>query len=571
MIVNLLALLLIVLLALYLMNQGWLTAVLVFVSALFASVLAIGLHELAAEPINSFRPEYGRGVAFLMILFFAFSALRIASDIVVPKGVKLPVIADRVGGAAFGFLAALTVVGSIIIGIELLPVGSKWLGFDRFAGENSMQAMDASGQPIAGVAAKPATTWLGAEGFTLAMYNLMTGGSMGGRNAFSENHPAFLTELYGKRHAVERGSIQATLPDLVKLVDSFLVNDPKAMGALGIRNTEGVRAFVVRLQIDQGSAQPKIAVDPDGYFRISPSQVRLVTTEGQLLFPVAFMDKGQVAEPIELGKTHFVLDAGEKSMIVTDWVFALPENAVPRLVEFKQLARFAIVEPKTRAYAAVSEAAYSPRKYRDNPATVSFQFADVAANGTKTPLKNVEVFITAAGAKKRAIDDKFTEAAKLLEGKAADWAASRNGWGDHLMANPAGLIEKSRLTQTANQARDLRTSDMETFLAFSRIVPMMVIAQATPSGARNVEALNKYFDDTIRPMLKPYELASDKSNDQGLYTRKVSKGDFAYIAKVKTADGFYLWTGEFKAESKAEVKPDVSTKAATIALTLKPQ
>ncbi len=71
-----------------------------------------------------------------------------------PQNIKLPQLVNRLAGGLVGFFVALVVVGTIIIGVDMLPLGYVALmGYDRFPGDNRMEG------DSAGVAAAPSNTW----------------------------------------------------------------------------------------------------------------------------------------------------------------------------------------------------------------------------------------------------------------------------------------------------------------------------------------------------------------------------------------------------------------------------
>ena len=139
---NVIVFLLLVLITLYLATQGMLSALLALATSIFASILAMALVEPLKGFIGGWRPDDARGITLLLLYVVAFSVTRVGADMAVPKNIKLPKLVNRVAGGVAGFFTSLVVVGTLLLGFEMLPVSRVLLGFDRFPGDNGMQAID---------------------------------------------------------------------------------------------------------------------------------------------------------------------------------------------------------------------------------------------------------------------------------------------------------------------------------------------------------------------------------------------------------------------------------------------
>ncbi len=203
MILSLLVLLIIILLTLYLATQGALSAALELVAAAFASIAAMALFEPLQGIIAGWRPEYARGVTFLVLYFLIFSGLRLATDQLVPKNVVMPAWIDRSLGAVVGFFAAMIVMGTTVIGVEMLPLGTTLLDFDRFPTANRMRP-EADAAP--GAFASQNGLWLNPDRFVLGLWGLTSGRALGGSQSFSRIHPDLSVESYGYRNVVQQGA-----------------------------------------------------------------------------------------------------------------------------------------------------------------------------------------------------------------------------------------------------------------------------------------------------------------------------------------------------------------------------
>src|SRR4051794_14881757 len=177
---NLLVFLAIVLLTLFMATQGMLSALLALITATFSSLLAMALTEPLEFLVGKISMEYQRGVTFLALFMLSFAITRIAADMLVPKNIKVPTLVNRALGGGIGFFTALIVVGTIVLGLEMLPLPTSLLGYDRFGGETNMQAVDAEGKAIPGALARSSGVWLNPDRFTLALWSNASGGALGG-------------------------------------------------------------------------------------------------------------------------------------------------------------------------------------------------------------------------------------------------------------------------------------------------------------------------------------------------------------------------------------------------------
>src|SRR5690242_2896654 len=99
MLLDILALLAVLLIAGYYARQGLFSSALSLVTAVFASVLAMAFYEPLSGIIAAYKPMPARGVTFLLLFFLVLSGLRLGSDYIVPKGIRLTnKMADGIGG-----------------------------------------------------------------------------------------------------------------------------------------------------------------------------------------------------------------------------------------------------------------------------------------------------------------------------------------------------------------------------------------------------------------------------------------------------------------------------------------
>ena len=398
---------LIVLATLFWTWQGAYSAALMLLAALFASAMAIGVHEWFVPLLAQWRPDYARPLAFFLLFAFVFSVLRLTGGWVVPRRIRLPLWLDLSLGGAFGFLLSMIAFGTLLIGVEMLPGHQIIFGYDRYpqgfakdvtttlhgaltVDATSLTGADASVFPKQGpfsvmvdsedmvvneVNGTTFTVTRGANGSTPAAHAdgsrivyappvsrvwlpgrrtcamdlcQFCGGSLGGQ-PLDTVYPDLERELYGYRHVVTFGSNPVVPEALSEVPAVFVLKSPAAIGRLVLRKlvvNEDEELVVVRSQVTKGVTRPQVTQDADGYYRITPTQVRLVVSQGDQtsdFYPVGYLEKGQYFVPWQslfpqtspLDAAHLVqgygTDKADKALIVNDWVFKIPATLRPAL------------------------------------------------------------------------------------------------------------------------------------------------------------------------------------------------------------------------------------------------
>src|SRR5881394_3324073 len=76
--------------------------------AVIAAVLAVSYHESVVEGLLGGKmADMAHGMVLLMLFAAIYLVPRLAFDFVVPGNVRVPAIADKVGGAAMGLVAGI--------------------------------------------------------------------------------------------------------------------------------------------------------------------------------------------------------------------------------------------------------------------------------------------------------------------------------------------------------------------------------------------------------------------------------------------------------------------------------
>jgi len=261
MIFNLLVFLVIVLLTLYMATQGMVSAIIALITATFSSLLAMALTESLESLVGKVSLEFQRGLTFLAIYLLTFGITRVVADILIPRNIKVPLLVNRAVGGLIGFFASLVVVGTIIIGLEMLPLPTDLMGYNRFPAASNMQALDADGKPIPGTVARQSGVWLNPGRFTLAIWSGASGRGLGGARSFEDVHPDLSVESYGFRRNLQYASKRTVPPENFDVPAVWMSADPNHLKPLGIDAGPGQRAVVARAVVTLGEKSSRSAAD----------------------------------------------------------------------------------------------------------------------------------------------------------------------------------------------------------------------------------------------------------------------------------------------------------------------
>jgi hypothetical protein len=560
MIFNVLIFLVIVLTTMYLATQGMVSAMIALATAIFASVLAMALTEPLQGIIGGFRPDYARGVTFLLLFLFAFSATRIAADVMIKKNIKLNLWINRGMGAAFGFFTALVVAGTIVLGIEMMPVPRKLLGFDRFPAPTVMASIDADGKPIPGEAtSRRSGIWFSPDGFVLSLWSAASGRSLGGAEGRSWNdlHPDFRAESYGDRYPVFAGSGRSLARDLVEVKEIWSPADPKDLPG-GVRPPAGKRVVVVRAEIKKGEKPPHSSSDVDNYFRVAVAQVRLITDKNHQAFPMGDLFQGRTFEPLALDNGFVVDDYSSSNTAVQEWVFAIPEGESPRTFVIKGAQVDGLAgRVKDKPAAPLRVAEYPARGYYKDLCTFTVTFDPVGAE-----VLAGRVYVLKPDAKIKDIIGAMRGARDRLQSIYDDMS---NGTGGYSGAKP-GIPAVSTINMWLKRARDMTTDPEDNNVTWAMAVPTFLSSQTTPDPRGNVDALPRYMRDEMEKLWNSVStgsiisgIADADNSDGGVWkatVRRITPGQHPVVVMLQTKTGFYVWTPDLNFADPA--KKDVT-------------
>jgi len=345
--------------------------------AVCASVAAFGFFEVLANVFISkgdnsrFLPlvPWAQTLCFTLLFIVVFGALQTGMMFLTRRPVDLGFMPERVGRVVCGIFLGLLLSGFLLTALGMAPLSNKYrsiFSYQRFDGKRSK-------------------VLLNADGFATGLFSIISKGSLSGKRSFATIHPDFLDQVHLNR-LISGTSTLTCNPPAISLPKpavwpapqslseqvSQIVSQLNRQGKLKDESTgksismpgpgSDYQPTIVRVGIKRRalSIKPKINV---GVF-ILP-QLRLICKRqgygddplagtGINIYPIGHLkaaDQIQVSTNIEIDRHDFEDDkAGEKWI---DFVFCIPRDYVPVLLEFKQNS---IVEIAKRAIVTADQA-----------------------------------------------------------------------------------------------------------------------------------------------------------------------------------------------------------------------
>ncbi len=279
-----------------------------------------------------FIANWSQAVSFLLITILSFAILQTIFAKLTEKPLDFGVIPERIVRIVCGFFVGLIATGLLLTVVMLSPLSNKY-PYQRFA-------------PMAPDAQKPNKILLNPDGFVSSMFSSLSQGvfrSIREKKSFAALHPGFQDQIFLNRHVEEQGlsllTSAAAIEVLRKDAAWFASEDLVDSENQAVTSKSGHSLTVVRVGIR------KKLLKEVGKF--TTSQLRLVCTDknagadpfasaAKAVYPLGYLvrsnqlQRKRLNDLIELSLEDF---AGSVKWI--DFVFDVPDNSVPMLIEFK--------------------------------------------------------------------------------------------------------------------------------------------------------------------------------------------------------------------------------------------
>ena len=299
--------------------------------AFSASIIAFGYFEalaglLIGEPesprLGAVAP-WGLTISFVLLFAVSFGLLQTIAAQLIPQKLQLPQIAEKAGRVIAGFFLGLFVSGLLITALDISPLPSGY-PYPRYQQNNP--------EPR-----NPSKVFLNADGFASGFFSLVSKGSMSAEQSFAVLHADFPGQAFLNRLAPEAKLL--TGPDIIQVPSKaalwYAPEGLKDAAGNEVQAKAGERIMVARVGLR--SAQ-----------KFTLSQLRfLCKKKGQMsnplkgkatpIYPGGYIAEQSRVKEIDLGEVIEVRPGDfSEGLLWFDFVFAVPEEMIPSLVQFKQ-------------------------------------------------------------------------------------------------------------------------------------------------------------------------------------------------------------------------------------------
>jgi len=316
--------------------QGLFSALIMAVLSILSAAAAFSLAEPAALFFSQWvSTEYCLAACFMLIFLICLSITRTLADRFIPGNLAFPLWVDRIGGGLCGLLAGLVVVGTLCIGVQMLPFGPTVLGFNRVEVTEKGRVVNRS-------------LWLRPDGFTVELMRMLSKGSLSGSTAMAPLHPDWLEEIQWNRSGVQKESRHVVPAGALRIEGAWDASRTVTAGdGSGLADLRpGSKFIVVRASLGSRAA------DEDRRHRFTSLQWRLVGRRGRSWQQVPMRGMSDPTNPNKLVEMRpdepIVLDSTAAKKF--DVVFEVPETKDFDLafVEYKRGARAELGKLKWR-------------------------------------------------------------------------------------------------------------------------------------------------------------------------------------------------------------------------------
>ncbi|HTV49331.1 MAG TPA: CvpA family protein [Phycisphaerae bacterium] len=545
MILQLIVLLIIVLITLFMANEGPLSALLLLAAALIGSLTAMGAYEAASAQLMGWRPDYALGLSFLLIFIIVFCGIRLLFDFLVRGDLEIPLWPSRIVGGVIGFFVALVTIGTVLIGIQMMPLPSSILFFDRYGSSDGMAGAESS-----------IVFW--PDEFTEGIWDLVSGGSFAGPTQFKSVHPDFLTELYGDRYTVEYSDEHSLPQNLLKVLAVYTVPSDE-LGTLGIhsaiQSSSPQKYVVVQTEVQHGESPPDVSSYDGTYFRITPGEVRLVTDADNQYFPIGYIVQGIKFKSLKM--TDPMVDDYQpfdnNSVVVHNWVFHLNSDETPTYIQVKGTALVDLMNtPVSKKLAVIPAAAYPQRPYNNSTINVTLAITNPGGTLHLLILRQATQHQNVVQPLQDAFDQLDTMCTQIANANGPWYLASQNvGTNpDKSQAVPNAFTATSERTIANNMANEPNT-DM---LSWNDLIHILLTAQVGHNTTESLTKLSTYMDQTLVPLMQGDVIASSQLSDTGALAApiNIAPGDYTVVVWWDSALGMQLWVQDTTVQEDAQ-------------------
>ncbi|QDU34923.1 Colicin V production protein [Poriferisphaera corsica] len=324
--------------------QGFFSALIHLSVTIVAGTLAFAMWEPVSGLLMAWKPAIAMSVGLLVPFGVLLLVLRMVMDKLIKKNMQFQQMISGIGGGACGLVSGVLTAGILVMGLGLLPTGYTTLGYQAWTATSGGKVVE-----------DDAKLWVGVDEYAYNVFSFLSRGSFAPTLNRGVNLSTARPELpkmivINRQSADERASLVAR-PQEVRVgkvyerpADNTGLSTAVELAIGESLNATGHRLVVVDTKWTQERSGG--AYDGDDTFRVSASQVRLITSKG-LYGPKAF-SKAQGDQRIMTKFARRTDQAwGSDAEDTIAWVFVVPTNEAVKFMQVRNL-RFEL--PKQNAW-----------------------------------------------------------------------------------------------------------------------------------------------------------------------------------------------------------------------------
>jgi hypothetical protein len=305
--------------------QGFFSGVISMTLAIVAAAMSMAYYEsVIVNMLGGKMADYAHGMLLPTMFAAIYLVPRLVFDMLVPGNVRVPHLADNIGGALCGLIAGIFTLGVVSIGAQQLPFGADiafWSRHELRTLETSAPGprgsdIDVQLESVLVNDAEKLTpgvesgVWLG---FDRSLSNFVSmqsdRGALRTERKFAAIYPDLPGTLFFQRlgppigatrtytsflHSQPDVSIAGTprfltqLRTIDSMTDKQRGKDRYPADATGLRSEGGTWLVAVPMYFSAD------AEDKDKLVRVAPGQIRLVGSKGKTYYPIGTLYRGNV-------------------------------------------------------------------------------------------------------------------------------------------------------------------------------------------------------------------------------------------------------------------------------------
>jgi len=316
------------------------------INALCAGILAFAWFEPLARLFltnaqNTRFPAlvpWVQPLCFVLLFILAFAVLQAITAQLGKRTVDFGTTVEQVGRVISGIFLGLILSSMLLTALAMAPLPNKY-PYRRFEAEDP--ALENKREVM-----------LNVDGLMPGLFGMVSRGSLRGKIGFAAVHPSFIDQLYLNRHCVSQGVSITSPPDAIRVPEQAAYwqapDDLRDLDGNIVQAPRGHGGIIARVGItDQGIKGGPFAM----------SQLRLICKPGgenlgalskaaANVYPAGYLRTAEQVKITELDDQIELKPADLRDRIRwIDFLFFVPGNCEPSLVEFKQNVVCRLGEP----------------------------------------------------------------------------------------------------------------------------------------------------------------------------------------------------------------------------------